>query len=235
VANRGRQIARATQLPAIIDADTGFGEVLNVARTIQELIEMGLAGCHLEDQTLPKRCGHLDGKSLVSTEDMVRKIKIAAEMKRDLDPNFLLIARTDARASEGLPGAIRRAEAYLKAGADMIFPEALTSLEEFHEFKKQTGALVLANMTEFGKSPLWSLEELTQAGANIVIYPVSLLRVSMKATEMLLADIKKKGHQRDQLPHMQTRAELYDLTAYAAYNQWDQNIFNFTLNPSNKE
>lgn len=235
VAWRGRQIARATQLPAIIDADTGFGEVLHVARTIQELIEMGLAGCHLEDQVLPKRCGHLDGKSLIKPEDMARKIKIASEMKQDLDPHFLLIARTDARATEGLTGAIKRAEAYLKAGADMIFPEALTSLEEFYEFKKQTGAMILANMTEFGKSPLWSLTELTQAGANIVIYPVSLLRVSMKATEMLLADIKNKGHQRDQIPHMQTRTELYDLTAYSAYNQWDQNIFNFTTNPNQKE
>lgn len=228
VTQRGRQIARATPLPSIIDADTGFGEPMNTARTIAEMIELGLSGCHLEDQMNPKRCGHLDGKSLVETKDMIRKIK-AAEMAKKADPNFLIIARTDARASEGLDSAIERAKAYLDAGADMIFPEALSDLTEFEKFRKAVAAPLLANMTEFGKSELFSYDQLSQVGFNIVIYPVTLLRLAMKATESGLLCIKNEGSQNKVLPDMQTRKDLYKLTDYEKYNELDQSIFNFKI------
>jgi methylisocitrate lyase len=228
VTQRGRQIARATTLPAIIDADTGFGEPLNTARTIQEMIELGLSGCHLEDQMNPKRCGHLDGKSLVSTQDMVKKIK-AAELAKKTDPNFLIIARTDARANEGLEKAIDRAKAYIEAGADMIFPEALQSLSEFEDFRKAIKAPILANMTEFGKSELFSYTQLESVGVNLVIYPVTLLRLAMQATERGLKAIKKEGSQISVVPSMQTRKDLYALTSYEKYNELDQSIFNFKI------
>ncbi|MCS6838925.1 MAG: methylisocitrate lyase [Bdellovibrionaceae bacterium] len=234
IAQRGRQIARVTPLPSIIDADTGFGEPLNTARTIQELIESGIAGCHLEDQVQPKRCGHLDGKSLVSVSEMVKKIK-AADLARKIDPHFVIIARTDARATEGLEGAIERAKAYVDAGADVIFPEALGNEREFEAFRKALSVPLLANMTEFGKSPLLSYRELQQLGYNIVIYPVTLLRLSMGVIRRGLMEIKSKGHQRDLVSQMQTRQELYELTSYETYNQWDQSIFNFTVTTTKKE
>jgi methylisocitrate lyase len=162
VAQRGRQIARVTQLPSIIDIDTGFGEPMNVARSIQELTELGLAGCHLEDQQNPKRCGHLDGKALVDSEEMLKKIKAAEKAKTD--KNFLLIARTDARASLGLEKAIERAKAYVDAGAEMIFPEALQNEKEFEIFRKAIAVPLLANMTEFGKSPLLNASQLENLG-----------------------------------------------------------------------
>lgn len=228
VAQRGRQISRATKLPAIIDADTGFGEPMSAARTVQELIEMGLAGCHLEDQVNPKRCGHLDGKALVSTEDMIKKIRAAADGKR-LDPNFLIIARTDARASEGLDKAIDRAKAYVDAGAEMIFPEALADLKEFETFRKAVNAPLLANMTEFGKSKLLTTKELESVGFNLVIYPVTTLRIAMGAVERGLRQILSEGTQENVVPQMQTRKELYELTSYEAYNAFDQNLFNFKI------
>lgn len=228
VAQRGRQIARTTKLPSIIDADTGWGEPMNVTRTIQEFIEMGLAGCHLEDQMNPKRCGHLDNKSIVSTGDMTKKIKAAVSGKK-LDENFLLIARTDARASEGLEKAIDRAKAYIDAGADMIFPEALQNEQEFETFRKAVSAPLLANMTEFGKGRLYSKTELENFGYNLVIYPVTTLRLAMGATEKGLDIIKTTGSQNEAVPMMQTRQQLYDLTGYEEYNQFDQNIFNFKL------
>jgi len=227
VSQRGRSIARATALPAIIDADTGFGEPMNAARTVQELEELGLCGCHFEDQQNPKRCGHLDGKTLVPVDDMVKKIRAAATARRDT--NFVIIARTDARAEEGLDGAIQRAKAYIDAGADMIFAEALADEGEFTKFKKAVNAPLLANMTEFGKSKLLTTKQLTDAGVNVVIYPVTSLRLAMKAVEDGLAGIKKEGTQESLLKDMQTRAELYELLRYQDYEQFDKGVFNFKL------
>ena len=228
VAQRGRQIARTTKLPSIIDADTGFGVAMNAGRTIQEFIEMGLSGCHLEDQENPKRCGHLDGKSLVPAGEMIQKIK-AASMSKKLDENFVIIARTDARASEGLEQAIDRAKAYVDAGADMIFPEALQNEKEFEIFRKAVSVPLLANMTEFGKSRLLTATELENLGFNMVIYPVTTLRLAMKSVERGLSAILKDGTQENVLTDMQHRKELYELTGYDQYNAFDQNIFNFKL------
>lgn len=228
VANRGRQIARTTSLPSIIDADTGWGEPMNVTRTIQEFIEMGLAGCHLEDQLNPKRCGHLDNKSLVGATDMIKKVKAAVNGKK-LDPNFLIIARTDARASEGLDKAIDRAKAYVDAGAEMIFPEALQNEKEFEAMRKAVSVPLLANMTEFGKGKLYTTAELSNLGYNLVIYPVTTLRLAMGGAERGLDIIKRDGTQEKALELMQTRQQLYDLTRYEEYNEFDQNIFNFKL------
>lgn len=229
VSQRGRQIARVTRLPSIIDADTGFGVAMNAARTIQEFTELGLAGCHLEDQENPKRCGHLDGKSLVTPSEMVQKIK-AADMARKLDPNFVIIARTDARASEGLDKAIERAKAYIDAGADVIFTEALADEKEFEAFRKAVKAPLLANMTEFGRSKLLSIKQLENLGFNIVIWPVTTLRLAMKAQEEGLKHILAEGTQEKILDRMQHRKELYELTDYERYNAFDQSIYNFKLN-----
>src|SRR5208282_3095775 len=207
VAACGGAIARATDLPALIDADTGFGEALNVARTIQTLEDAGLCGCHLEDQVNPKRCGHLDGKSLVTTQVMAETIRAAVGARRD--KNFLIMARTDARAAEGLAGAIARAKAYVDAGADAIFPEALAGEGEFEKFRRAVKVPLLANMTEFGKSKLLTAKQLSHLGINIVIYPVTSLRLAMKAVEDGLAVLKKAGTQESLLKEMQTRAALY--------------------------
>ncbi len=227
VSGRGRQVARVTNLPAIIDIDTGFGETMSVARTIIELEELGLSGCHLEDQVNPKRCGHLDNKQIVDVSEMVRKVKAAANAKRD--GNFLLIARTDARASEGLDKAIDRAKAYVDAGAEMIFPEALQGPEEFEKFKKAVDVPMLANMTEFGKSPLLDVKTLESVGFNLVIYPVTSLRLAMKAVEDAFREIKEKGTQEGVLDRMQHRKRLYEIVRYEDYNKFDQSIYNFTL------
>jgi len=227
VAQRGRAIAGATELPAIIDADTGFGEPMNVARTVREFEELGLSGCHFEDQQNPKRCGHLDGKALVPAGDMVKKIRAAVTARRDA--NFVIIARTDARASEGLDGAITRAKTYADAGADMIFPEALADESEFEKFRQAVNVPLLANMTEFGKSKLLTTQQLTSLGVNVVIYPVTTLRLAMKAVEDGLAVIAKDGTQAALLDQMQTRAELYELLRYADYQQFDRDVFNFKL------
>lgn len=228
VAQRGRQIARTTKLPSIIDADTGFGVAMNAARTIQEFIEMGLAGCHLEDQELPKRCGHLDGKSLVGMNDMTQKIKAAAQ-SRALDSNFVIIARTDARATEGLDKAIDRAKAYVDAGADVIFPEALADQAEFEKFRKAVSVPLLANMTEFGKSKLLTTKELENLGFNMVIYPVTTLRLAMKAAKDGLERIMIDGTQENIIDRMQHRKDLYELTDYERYNAFDQNVYNFKV------
>jgi methylisocitrate lyase len=227
VSQRGRAIARATELPAIIDGDTGFGEPMNAARTVQELEDLGLCGCHFEDQQNPKRCGHLDGKSLVTAAEMVKKIRAAATARRDA--NFVIIARTDARAAEGLEGAMNRAKAYVDAGADMIFAEAMADEGEFEKFKKAVPAPLLANMTEFGKSKLLTTEQLKNVGVNVVIYPVTTLRLAMKAVEDGLAVLKKEGTQESLLQEMQTRAELYELLRYQDYEQFDKDVFNFKL------
>lgn len=227
VSQRGRQIARVTQLPSIIDIDTGFGEPMNVVRTVLELQELGLAGCHLEDQENPKRCGHLDHKQIVDVPTMTRKIKAASDAKRD--PNFLLIARTDARASEGLQAAIDRANAYADAGADMIFPEALQDESEFEAFRKGVSVPLLANMTEFGKSKLLDAKTLESLGFNLVIYPVTSLRLAMHAVEQAFNDIKQSGTQAHLLDQMQPRSRLYEILRYRDYNAFDQAIFNFSL------
>jgi methylisocitrate lyase len=213
-------IAKAVKIPAIVDADTGFGGAENAARTICELEAAGLAGCHLEDQEFPKRCGHLAGKSLIASADMEEKITAAVSAKRD--PNFLVIARTDARAIEDFSGAVRRALAYVAAGADAIFPEALQTKEEFREFARAIDVPLLANMTEFGKSPLLPFEELRDLGYRMVIFPQSAFRVSMKATGEFLRDLKGRSSQMDWLEKMQTRTELYELLDYdPAKDSWE--------------
>ncbi len=227
VSMKGHEIARSINLPTIIDADTGFGEPLNVARTIRVFEETGLAGFHLEDQVNPKRCGHLDNKNLVSTEEMVRKIRIASEMRRN--PDLILIARTDARAVEGLEATIDRAKAYRDAGADMIFPEALQNEEEFATFRKALNIPLLANMTEFGKSKLLTVQQLSDLGFNVVIYPVTTMRLAMKAVERGLLVIKEQGTQEPALEDMQSRKELYKLLDYEGYNEIDRDIYNFRI------
>ncbi|TQL84532.1 methylisocitrate lyase [Microbacterium saperdae] len=227
VAGRAKQIARMTDLPAIVDADTGFGEPMNVARTIQELEDAGLAGMHIEDQVNPKRCGHLDGKSVVDEDTAVKRIRAAADARRD--PNFLLMARTDIRAVEGLDAAIDRAKALVDAGADAIFPEAMRTLDEFEAMATALDVPILANMTEFGKSELFSSAQLQSAGVRIVIWPVSLLRIAMGAAGRALDTLNDEGHLTSKLGEMQHRADLYDLIDYESYNHFDSGVFNFTL------
>jgi methylisocitrate lyase len=227
VVSRGRQIARVTDLPAIIDVDTGFGEVMNAARTIQEIEEAGLAGCHMEDQLNPKRCGHLDNKIIISRDEMVQKIRAAADAKRD--PNFLLMARTDAKASEGLDAAIDRAKAYVDAGAEAIFPEAMHSEADFEAFRSAFDVPLLANLTEFGKTPLLTTTQLENLGYNMVIYPVTTLRWAMGAVEDGLDTLKQAGTQANSVGKMMTRQRLYDVIQYEDYNQFDKNLYNFKL------
>lgn len=227
VAGRGEQIARMTELPAIIDADTGFGEPMNVARTIQHLENAGLAGCHIEDQINPKRCGHLDNKSVVDEETATKRIRAAVDARRD--ENFLIMARTDIRAAEGLDAALDRARALVDAGADAIFPEAMRTLEEFEAIRKAVDVPLLANMTEFGKSELFSTRQLADVGMNIVIWPVSMLRISMGATGRALDTLLDEGHLTGKLDEMQHRSDLYDLIDYEEYNHFDASVFNFTV------
>ncbi|MCE0509871.1 methylisocitrate lyase [Microbacterium aurugineum] len=227
VAGRAKQIARMTDLPAIVDADTGFGEPMNVARTIQELEDAGLAGTHIEDQINPKRCGHLDGKSVVDEDTAIKRIRAAADARRD--ENFLLMARTDIRAVEGLDAAIDRAKALVDAGADAVFPEAMRTLAEFEAMAEALDVPILANMTEFGKSELFSVDQLRDAGVNLVIWPVSLLRISMGAAGRALDTLNEEGHLTSKLGEMQHRADLYDLIDYESYNHFDSGVFNFTI------
>ncbi|HWU31149.1 MAG TPA: methylisocitrate lyase [Microbacterium sp.] len=227
VAGRGQQIARMTDLPAIIDADTGFGEPMNVARTIQTLEDAGLAGAHIEDQINPKRCGHLDGKAVVDEQTALKRIRAAVDARRD--ENFLIMARTDIAAVEGLSAAKDRAKALVDAGADAIFPEAMRSLEEFAAIRDAVDVPILANMTEFGKSDLFSVDQLRDVGVNIVIWPVSLLRIAMGAAGRALDTLNEEGHLTSKLGEMQHRADLYDLIDYESYNHFDSGVFNFTV------
>lgn len=227
IANRGKQIARMTELPAIIDADTGFGEPMNVARTIQELEDAGIAGCHIEDQVNPKRCGHLDGKAVVDEVTAAKRIRAAIDARRD--ENFLIMARTDTRAADGMEAAIDRAKALVDAGADAIFPEAMRSLEEFEQMRAAVDVPLLANMTEFGKSELFTSQQLADVGMNIVIWPVSMLRISMGATGRALDTLNEEGHLTSKLDEMQHRADLYELVDYEEYNHFDTSVFNFTV------
>ncbi|KAA9089688.1 methylisocitrate lyase [Microbacterium radiodurans] len=227
VAGRGQQIARTTELPALIDADTGFGEPMNVARTIQTLEDAGIAGCHIEDQVNPKRCGHLDGKAVVDDATALRRIRAAVDARRD--PGFLVMARTDIRAVEGMPAAVDRAKALVDAGADAIFPEAMRTLEEFAAIREAVDVPILANMTEFGKSELFSVAQLEAVGVNMVIWPVSLLRIAMGAAERALDTLIEHGELSSRLGEMQHRADLYDLIDYEQYNRFDTSIFDFTV------
>ena len=232
VTARGAQIAAVTDLPTLIDADTGFGEPMSAARTITLLEDAGLAGCHLEDQVNPKRCGHLDGKAVVPTAEMVKRLRAAVAARRD--PNFVICARTDAAGIEGLDAAIDRARAYADAGADLIFTEALTGAADFEKFRAAVDTPLLANMTEFGKSELLTTSQLTDIGYNVVIYPVTTLRLAMFAVEDGLREIDAKGTQSDLLDHMQHRKRLYELLRYADYSQFDDDIFNFEVKGPNQ-
>jgi methylisocitrate lyase len=222
-AEQAHYLTAAVSIPVISDADTGFGEALSVERTVALFESAGLAGMHLEDQEMPKRCGHLSGKSLVSADVMVGKLRAAVAARRD--PSFVIIARTDARATEGLEAAIKRAQEYVDAGADMIFPEALQSPDEFGQFASAVRVPLLANMTEFGKSPLLSAAELAKLGYAAVLFPVTMLRVAMKAVESALGELKRDGTQRGLLDRMQTRAELYDLLDYTGFEERDRSYF----------
>lgn len=227
VAARGAQIARTTELPSLIDADTGFGEPMNAARTVQEMENAGISGMHIEDQVNPKRCGHLDGKEVVGLDVAVRRIRAAVDGRRD--PNFLIMARTDVRAVEGLDAAKDRARALVDAGADAIFPEAMRTLEEFEAIRAAVDVPVLANMTEFGKSELFTTSQLASVGINMVIWPVSLLRIAMGAAERALDTLNEHGTLTSQLGNMQHRAELYELISYEDYAGFDSNIYTFNV------
>ena len=227
VAQRGGQISRNTDLPTLIDGDTGFGEPMNVARTVQVLEDAGLSGVHFEDQVNPKRCGHLDGKAVVDTDTALKRIRAAADARRD--PNLLIMARTDIRAVDGLQAAIDRAKALVDAGADAIFPEAMKDLGEFEAVTNALDVPVLANMTEFGKSELFTRQQLADVGIRIVIYPVSLLRIAMGAAERGLDTLAAEGSLQSEVAGMQTRARLYELLDYEAYNAFDTSVFNFSL------
>lgn len=227
VAHRAGQIARMTNLPAIVDADTGFGEPMNVARTVQELEDAGLAGCHIEDQFNPKRCGHLDNKNIVDEDTAIKRIRAAAQARRD--ENFLIMARTDLRGVDGLDAAVDRMKALVDAGADAIFPEAMKDLGEFEAVREAVDVPVLANMTEFGKSRLYTTDELSGSGVDMVIYPVTLLRSSLGAMERVLDDIGAHGTQEASVDEMLTRQRLYELVDYEAYNAFDTGIFNFEV------
>ncbi len=227
VAARAGQIARLTDLPAIVDADTGFGEPMNVARTVQELENAGLAGCHVEDQFNPKRCGHLDGKNVVDLATAVKRVRAAAEARRD--PNFLVMARTDVRGVEGLTAATDRAKALVDAGADAIFPEAMADLSEFEAMRAAVDVPILANMTEFGKSELFTVDQLEAVGVNMVIYPVTLMRSALGAMERVLDTIAADGTQQAAVPDMLTRARLYELVDYHGYTRFDSSVFDFEV------
>ena len=218
-------ITKAVTIPAIVDADTGFGPPLAVMRAMNEFEQASLAGMQIEDQDLPKKCGHLPGKRLVSTSEMVGKIRAASDARRD--PDFLIVARTDARAVEGMEAAVRRARTYIDAGADAIFPEALESADEFRAFARQLAkeggkAPLAANMTEFGKTPYLSVSEFEDLGYRLVLFPVTALRMATKAIERMLFELRNRGSQRGLLDQMHTRQQLYDLLRYEEYEQRDR-------------
>lgn len=220
VAARAKDMIRATNLPILVDIDTGFGGVLNVARTAREMVEARVAAVQIEDQELPKKCGHLNGKILISDEEMIQKIQVIKEVA----PSLIVIARTDAAAVEGIDRAIDRANKYIKAGADAIFPEALTVKEEFLHVKNKVNAPLLANMTEFGKTPYYRHKEFESFGYSMVIYPVTSLRTAAKAVEDVFLEIYHTGTQKGCLNKMQTRKELYDTISYFDFENLDSKI-----------
>jgi methylisocitrate lyase len=231
MATQAGYIARSVNIPAIADADNGYGEAVNVFRTVQEYERSGLSGLHLEDQVIPKRCGHLDGKQVISVEHM--REKIAAAIQARVNPDFLVIARVDSKAVYGLDEAVKRAHAYLDAGADMIFPEALNTPEEFAEFARQVKAPLLANMTEFGKTPYLTVQEFEAFGYNIVIFPMTAFRIMMKAVEDSLRVLKAEGTQVSLLERMTSREDLYRLIHYQDYEKLDATLATqFSAKPS---
>ncbi|MEW5884604.1 MAG: methylisocitrate lyase [Armatimonadota bacterium] len=222
MADQARNVCDAVSIPVIADADTGYGGTWNALRTVREFERAGLAGLHIEDQVIPKKCGHLDGKELVHLDEMEAKIRAAVTARSD--PSFVVIARTDARGVAGMDEAIRRANAYVRAGADVIFPEGLESREEFAEFRSRVDAPLLANMTEFGKTPLITVDEFRSLGYNLVIFPMTAFRVMMKAVEDAVRVLLSEGTQQPLLERMRTRQELYDLIEYQKYEELDQTL-----------
>lgn len=218
-----QRITGKCSLPLLVDADTGFGSAFNIARTCRDLIRAGAAGMHLEDQVSAKRCGHRPGKALVPAGEMVDRLKAAVDARTDAA--FVVMARTDALAVEGLPAALERATAYVAAGADMIFAEALTTLEEYRKFAARVGVPVLANITEFGQTPLFTVAELTSAGVRLVLYPLSAFRAASKAHEVVYGAIRREGTQKSVVPYMQTRAELYEVLGYHDYERKLDELF----------
>jgi methylisocitrate lyase len=218
-----RRISAVTPLPLLVDADTGFGGALNIARTVRELIRAGAAGMHIEDQVQAKRCGHRPNKAIVAKEEMVDRIKTAVDARTD--PGFVIMARTDALAVEGLDAAIERAAACRDAGADMVFPEAMTELSQYKQFAAAVGLPVLANITEFGKTPLYGVDELRDAGVSLALYPLSAFRAMNKAALNVYQAIRRDGTQKDVVDSMQTRAELYDFLDYHSYEQKLDELF----------
>ncbi|TCZ76507.1 methylisocitrate lyase [Paenibacillus albiflavus] len=220
VADRARELIRAAGLPLLVDIDTGFGGVLNVIRTAKEMVEAGVAAVQIEDQDLPKKCGHLNGKKLITTEEMMLKIRAIKETS----PTLIVVARTDAKGVDGMDAAIERAKQYVAAGADAIFPEALESVEEFKQFRSAIDVPLLANMTEFGKTPYYTADQFQAWGYNMVIYPVTTIRVAAKAYEQVFAEISRTGTQVQSVPHMQTRKQLYETIRYDDYEKLDSTI-----------
>lgn len=220
VAERARELVRAARLPLLVDIDTGFGGVLNAARTAKEMVEAKVAAVQIEDQEMPKKCGHLNGKKLVSVEEMMQKIQTI----KTVSPTLYLIARTDAKSVEGMDAAIHRAKQYLAAGADAIFPEALEKEEEFARFSQEVSCPLLANMTEFGKTPYYTAQQFESWGFRMVIYPVTSLRVAAKAIEKVFEEIQQSGTQKDSINKMQTRSELYEAIRYYEYENLDGKI-----------
>jgi methylisocitrate lyase len=218
-----RRITDACRLPLLVDADTGFGGAFNIARTVQSLVKSGAAGMHIEDQVASKRCGHRPNKALVPKEEMVDRIKAAVDARTD--DAFVIMARTDAVAVEGMQPAIERARACLEAGADMIFPEALTTLDQYREFRGNVNAPILANITEFGKTPLFSTQELGEAGVDIVLYCCGAYRAMNKAAMNFYETVRREGHQRNVVPAMQTREEMYDVLGYHDYERKLDELF----------
>ncbi|RYL94356.1 methylisocitrate lyase [Sporolactobacillus sp. THM7-4] len=231
VADKARELVRASDLPLLVDIDTGYGSVLNVARAAKEMVEAGAAAVQIEDQQMPKKCGHLNGKNLIDPAEMVQKIQTI----RTVAPSLVIVARTDARAVEGRDRAIARAKQYKEAGADAIFPEAFISKEDFQAISAAIDVPLLANMTEFGKTPYYTAEEFSSFGFNMVIYPVTSMRAAARACERVFTDILQKGTQKDQLGNMQTRKELYETINYRQYEELDQHIAKTVLPEIGKE
>ncbi|NRF91323.1 methylisocitrate lyase [Paenibacillus frigoriresistens] len=226
VAERARELVRASGLPLLVDIDTGFGGILNVARTAKEMVEAKVAAVQIEDQEMPKKCGHLNGKKLISAEEMVQKIRTIKAVR----PTLFIVARTDAKSVEGMDEAIHRAKQYLAAGADAIFPEALEIQEDFQHFSQEVKAPLLANMTEFGRTPYYTAEQFESWGFQMVIYPVTSLRVAAKAYERVFEEIRQTGTQKRSLSQMQTRSELYETIRYYDYEALDEKIAKTILN-----
>ena len=223
--NRTKQIVSVTNLPVIVDGDTGYGEVVNVIRLVREIESVGAAGIQIEDQILPKKCGHLNGKQIISKQEMMAKIQAASETSN----NIKIIARTDSVQTEGIDAAIERAKDYVHAGADIIFPEALTSKEDFKKFSKNIDAPILANMTEFGVTPNINVKDLESSGVNMAIWPVSSLRITLKSIEKFYNKLIKEKSSQSSINEMFTRSELYELLNYDAYEELDKNIIKTIL------